>query len=188
MKNPTGPSKQPKQVKLAIHRTGRTTPVSAEKIKKNREVKISVVPDRAKRDLTKTLNGPVAQMAQKSQISPSKGVSIKIENEPHTFGLLSAENNNFWTGRPVLPGVVNTPSQLPQSGLSSTSTSKATSSVSSSNMVPHASSIAIQPGSISRNLNDHQLQGVQVQNSAQSVGIPVVVQVGCSTKSFIRHI
>ena len=83
---------------MSIQRPGNSPPLSSDNLpKRNREVKISVVPDRAQRDLTTHLG--VGQIQRKA-ISASKGVSIKINSENN--------NINLW-GRPVLPGMINRP-------------------------------------------------------------------------------
>jgi len=91
--------------KVLIQRLGRTTPVSQEKSVKNREIKISVVPDGDEGDKQNgPVVGPMPQSVPKPTISPSKGIVIKIENNSNIAR--STENNNF---RPGLPGIVSRP-------------------------------------------------------------------------------
>lgn len=116
--------------KVLIQRLGRTTPVSQEKTVRNREVKISVVPDRDENEKQNgPAIGPVPQSIPKPTISPSKGIVIKIENNCKAGGA-NSENNNFRQG---LPGIVARPSgrlQTPVTFPPATSSSTVTTPIS----------------------------------------------------------
>ena len=135
---------------------------------RNREVKISVVPDRDENEKQNgPAVGPVPQSVPKPTISPSKGIVIKIENNSKAVRG-NAENNNF---RPGLPGIVARPSGRLQTPVT----------------FPPATSSSNTPISVRPDLSAKTEPTVPVQGQTP-VGIRVVVQVSQNHTKIYRSL